>query len=40
VAKTVRSSPTSARTDAIEPMTLGDMRASGVRSLDVSCWLR
>jgi hypothetical protein len=24
--------------DLIEPMTLGDMRANGVRSLDVSCW--
>jgi hypothetical protein len=22
----------------IEPMTLGSMRANGVRSLDVSCW--
>src|ERR1700682_5975836 len=22
----------------IEPMTLGNMRANGVRSLDVSCW--
>jgi hypothetical protein len=21
-----------------EPMTLGNMRANGVRSLDVSCW--
>jgi hypothetical protein len=25
--------------DPIEPMTLGNMRAKGVRSLDVSCWL-
>ena len=25
--------------DPIEPMTLGNMRAHGVRSLDVSCWL-
>jgi hypothetical protein len=25
-------------TDAIEPMTLGNMRELGVRSLDVSCW--
>jgi hypothetical protein len=25
--------------EAIEPMTLGNMRANGVRSLDVSCWL-
>jgi hypothetical protein len=24
--------------DPIEPMTLGNMRANGVRSLDVSCW--
>jgi hypothetical protein len=24
--------------DQIEPMTLGNMRANGVRSLDVSCW--
>ena len=24
--------------DAIEPMTLGNMRANGVCSLDVSCW--
>jgi hypothetical protein len=24
--------------DLIEPMTLGNMRATGVRSLDVSCW--
>jgi ribosomal protein S27E len=24
--------------DLIEPMTLGNMRANGVRSLDVSCW--
>jgi hypothetical protein len=23
----------------IEPKTLGNMRANGVRSLDVSCWL-
>ena len=23
----------------IEPMTLGNMRANGVRSLDVSCWV-
>ncbi len=26
-------------TDPIEPMTLGNMRENGVRSLDVSCWL-
>ena len=25
--------------DPIEPMTLGNMRANGMRSLDVSCWL-
>jgi hypothetical protein len=25
--------------DKFEPMTLGNMRANGVRSLDVSCWL-
>jgi hypothetical protein len=25
--------------EPIEPMTLGNMRANGVRSLDVSCWL-
>jgi hypothetical protein len=25
--------------DAIEPMTLGNVRELGVRSLDVSCWL-
>ena len=25
-------------TEQIEPMTLGNMRANGVRSLDVSCW--
>jgi hypothetical protein len=25
--------------DPIEPMTLGHMRANGVRSLDVSCWI-
>jgi hypothetical protein len=25
-------------TDLIEPMTLGNMRQLGVRSLDVSCW--
>jgi hypothetical protein len=25
--------------DQIEPMTLGNMRQLGVRSLDVSCWL-
>ena len=25
--------------DPIEPMTLGNMRANGVRSLDVSCWI-
>jgi len=25
--------------DQIEPMTLGNMRANGVRSLDVSCWI-
>jgi hypothetical protein len=24
--------------DQIEPMTLGNMRSNGVRSLDVSCW--
>jgi hypothetical protein len=24
--------------ELIEPMTLGNMRANGVRSLDVSCW--
>jgi hypothetical protein len=24
--------------EPIEPMTLGNMRANGVRSLDVSCW--
>jgi hypothetical protein len=24
--------------DPIEPMTLGNMRANGVRSLAVSCW--
>jgi hypothetical protein len=24
--------------DPIEPMTLGNMRELGVRSLDVSCW--
>jgi hypothetical protein len=24
--------------DPIEPMTLGNMRANGVRSLEVSCW--
>jgi hypothetical protein len=24
--------------DTIEPMTLGNMRELGVRSLDVSCW--
>ncbi len=24
--------------DPIEPMTLGNMRVSGLRSLDVSCW--
>jgi len=24
--------------DQIDPMTLGNMRANGVRSLDVSCW--
>jgi cytochrome c5 len=24
--------------EAIEPMTLGNMRANGARSLDVSCW--
>jgi hypothetical protein len=24
--------------DPFEPMTLGNMRANGVRSLDVSCW--
>jgi hypothetical protein len=27
-----------ASTIPIEPMTLGNMRANGVRSLDVSCW--
>jgi hypothetical protein len=26
------------RSQAGEPMTLGNMRANGVRSLDVSCW--
>jgi hypothetical protein len=26
-------------TNPIEPMTLGNMRAHGVRSLDVSCWI-
>jgi hypothetical protein len=26
--------------EPIEPMTLGNMRANGVRSLDVSCWQR
>ena len=31
MAKQSRSAP-------IEPMTLGNMRANGVRSLDVSCW--
>jgi hypothetical protein len=25
--------------DPIEPMTLGNMRANGVRSLDVCCWV-
>jgi hypothetical protein len=25
-------------TDPIEPMTLGNMRENGVRSLDVTCW--
>jgi hypothetical protein len=25
--------------ESIEPMALGNMRARGVRSLDVSCWL-
>ena len=25
--------------EPIEPMTLGNMRANGVRSLDVCCWL-
>jgi hypothetical protein len=29
---------TSRFTEPIEPMTLGNMRANGVRSLDVSCW--
>jgi|HubBroStandDraft_6_1064221.scaffolds.fasta_scaffold5810015_1 hypothetical protein len=24
--------------EPIEPMTLGNMRANGVRSLDVTCW--
>jgi hypothetical protein len=24
--------------DLIEPMTLGNLRANGVRSLDVPCW--
>jgi hypothetical protein len=24
--------------EPIEPITLGNMRANGVRSLDVSCW--
>ena len=27
------------KAEAIEPMTLGNMRANGVRSLDVCCWL-
>jgi hypothetical protein len=26
------------RSPAGDPMTLGNMRANGVRSLDVSCW--
>jgi hypothetical protein len=26
------------RSTAAEPMTLGNMRANGVRSIDVSCW--
>jgi hypothetical protein len=26
------------RSQAGDPMTLGNMRANGVRSLDVSCW--
>jgi hypothetical protein len=25
--------------EPIEPMTLGNMRANGVRSLDVCCWI-
>jgi len=25
--------------DPIEPSMLGNMRANGVRSLDVSCWI-
>jgi hypothetical protein len=25
--------------DPIEPLTLGNMRANGARSLDVSCWI-
>jgi hypothetical protein len=25
--------------EPIEPMTLGNMRANGVRSLDVCCWV-
>jgi hypothetical protein len=28
------------RSPAGDPMTLGNMRANGVRSLDVSCWQR
>jgi hypothetical protein len=31
--------PTRRINEPIEPMTLGNMRANGVRSLDVSCWL-
>ena len=27
------------RSTPADPMTLGNMRANGVRSLDVSCWL-
>jgi hypothetical protein len=35
----LRTTMTSGRfNDPIEPMTLGNMRENGVRSLDVSCW--
>ena len=30
--------PATRFTEPIEPMTLGNMRANGVRSLAVSCW--
>jgi hypothetical protein len=30
---------TSRLNEPIEPMTLGNMRANGVRSLDVCCWV-